>query len=306
MVSLGFNVVGQLLSATDGVFLANNTVNVLRCDVSFDNSWSGLDIFALFAYKGDYYRVIPTVSDGVYSFSVPQAVLVGTGFYFTLYGVPTGEDTVTSRLTTNKVHIRLAESGFTADAKDTSKPLEKTVKIVWVDDDDSKGLRPEYVTGWLNRDSVPYKGVVLTDDVDWEHTDELMDTGTGTTVFAYDLQVLDDYAQSSNVTGDLTTVTYTIKKDVTVKIVWVDNDDSRGIRPSSVNVNLLADGSNVKTVTLNNSNSWEHTETRLDPTKTYTWTIPTVLSYNGSSSVDGDLTTITYTIQVTPPTPGGK
>jgi len=306
MVSYSFNIVGQHLVHSGEVFVANNSLNVLLFRCTFDDAWTGFERYALFRSGGDAYKVAASVNGEYYDFLVPSDVLNGNGFYFTLVGVVGEGDVVVNRLTTNQYFVSLEESGYTDDVKATFTPIEKTVKIIWVDNDDSKGVRPEYVTGWLNKDSVPYKGIVLSEGVGWEHTDELMDTGTGTTIFAYDLQVLDDYAQSSNVTGDLTTVTYTIKKDVTVKIVWVDNDDRQGLRPSSVNVNLRADGSVVKTVTLNGSNSWEHTETGLDPTKTYTWEIPSVLYYNGSSSVDGDLTTITYTIRQGPTPPGGK
>ena len=299
MVSLGFNVVGQLLSATDGVFLANSSVNVLLFRCTFDDAWTGFERYALFRSGKDAFKVAPSINGEYYDFLVPSDVLNGNGFYFTLVGVVGEGDVVVNRLTTNKVYIRLAESGYTDDVKATFTPIEKTVKIIWSDNDDSKGLRPEYVTGWLNKDSVPYKGIVLSEGVGWEHTDELTDTGTGTTVFAYALEVLDDYAQSSNVTGDLTTVTYTILPSSTVKVVWVDDDDSRGLRPESVTVAFKADNVTSKYVTLNSGNGWEHTETGLDPTKTYTWQNPGVNGYIGSSSVSGDLTTITYTIRPT-------
>lgn len=305
MVSYSFNIVGQHLVHSGEVFVANNSLNVLLFRCSFDDAWDGFERYALFRSGKDAFKVAPSINGEVYDFLVPSDVLSGNGFYFTLVGVVGSGETVVNRLTTNQYFVSLVESGFTDDVQATFTTVEKTVKIIWSDDDDSKGVRPEYVTGWLHKDSVPYKGVVLSEGVGWEHTDEMICAETGTSVFAYDLQVLDDYAQSSNVSGDLTTVTYTIKKVASVKIVWVDDDNSRGLRPPSVNVTLLADGSLAKTVTLDSSNGWEHTETRLDPTKTYTWTSPNVHGYNYSSSVDGDITTITYRI-TQGPTPGGK
>ena len=45
----------------------------------------------------------------------------------------------------------------------------------------------------------------------------------------------------------------------TVKKVWKDSENSRGTRPKSIAVRLLADGKEVKTVLLNEENGWTHT-----------------------------------------------
>ena len=302
MVSYNFNVSGQHLVHSGEVFVANNSLNVLLFRCTFDDAWTGFEKYALFISGGDAFKVAPSVNGEYYDFIVPSDVLGGNGFYFTIVGVVGSGETVVNRLTTNQYFVSLAESGYTDNVKATFTPLEKTVKIVWSDDDDSKGLRPSYVTGWLNKDSVPFKGIVLSDGVGWGHTDELMDTGTGTSTFSYALESLEDYSQSSSVSGELTTVTYTILPSSTVKVVWVDDNNSRGLRPESVNFAFKENSVVIKTVTLNASGNWEHTETGLDPTKTYTWQGVGVTGYYPPNiRVSGDTTTITYTIQNTPP-----
>ena len=59
---------------------------------------------------------------------------------------------------------------------------------------------------------------------------------------------------------DQTVTPYTEYTKISVKKVWDDNEDQDGIRPSTVDVCLLADGKQVgRTVELSENNGWEYT-----------------------------------------------
>src|SRR5699024_8197954 len=47
--------------------------------------------------------------------------------------------------------------------------------------------------------------------------------------------------------------------EVVVNKVWEDKDNQDGVRPTSVTVNLLANGVEIDEVNRNESNSWTHT-----------------------------------------------
>lgn len=53
--------------------------------------------------------------------------------------------------------------------------------------------------------------------------------------------------------------------------IWEDDDDSSGLRPDEIRVDLLRDGRVYSTKTLSGSNSWKYTWTGLDPA--YKWTV---------------------------------
>ena len=138
MVSYNFNVSGQHLVHDNEVFVANGSLNVLLFRCSFDDAWTGFERYALFISGGDAFKVAPSVNGEYYDFIVPSDVLTGNGFYFTIVGVVISGETVVNRLTTNQYFVSLAESGYTDKVKATFTPLEKTVKVLWSDDDDSK------------------------------------------------------------------------------------------------------------------------------------------------------------------------
>ena len=80
----------------------------------------------------------------------------------------------------------------------------------------------------------------------------------------------------------------TVKTSVTVNKIWDDANNQDGVRPSSLKVNLLADGVKVKDATLNDTNGWSYTFSNLNANSngqpiTYTVTedsIPAVEGHN--------------------------
>lgn len=90
---------------------------------------------------------------------------------------------------------------------------------------------------------------------------------------------------------------------VTVRKVWVDDDNARNLRPASLLVTL----SNGMTVTLSEANGWSATISGLPAEQggkkiTYTWQEAEVLGYTQTGyAVNGAVTTITNTVWKLPP-----
>ena len=91
-----------------------------------------------------------------------------------------------------------------------------------------------------------------------------------------------------------------ISHSVSVKVVWVEPDGDTSLRPSTLNFGLKENGTSVANYILNTGNEWSATVYYLDSSLTYTWLPPDVLRYYRTSSVDGDLTTFTFTKEVRP------
>lgn len=82
-------------------------------------------------------------------------------------------------------------------------------------------------------------------------------------------------------------------KTVTVQAVWNDEEDSRGIRPSSVKVTVFDNETSIGNVTLNAKNNWSKSYENVPQSHTYTITAPEETGYD--REVSG--TTVTYSIQ---------
>lgn len=71
-------------------------------------------------------------------------------------------------------------------------------------------------------------------------------------------------------------------KTVYVQSNWDDDDNARGVRPSSVKVNVFDNEQSVGSVTLNAKNSWTKTYENVPVSHNYTITAPDVLEYEKS------------------------
>ncbi len=98
------------------------------------------------------------------------------------------------------------------------------------------------------------------------------------------------------------TYTYTAPETVeaTVKKVWDDNDNQDGIRPASLTVDLLKNGTKIDEVTLNAGNNWSATKSGLKKydngvLNVYTWSEPTITGYTSATTTQDTVTTFTNT-----------
>ena len=149
-----------------------------------------------------------------------------------------------------------------------------TVKKVWNDANDIDGKRPTSVTVTLtiNGDKSTESAHTKTLDAGngWtatiEHLPEKKD-GVAINYGWAEETVHADYTVAYATEGAITTVTNTHtpeETETTVTKVWEDNNDQDGIRPDHIDLKLLADGTQIKTVRLEGAgNSWSYTEEHL-------------------------------------------
>ena len=182
------------------------------------------------------------------------------------------------------------KSDGTLEFKNSYTPGKTSVTVTktWEDENDQDGIRPDSVEVTLLADGAPVEqegitaAVTLNDDNSWtytwtdlnlmkagqeieytvEETETAVITGTdGPGTYAY--EVSGDAESGYTVTNTHTPET----TEVSVTKAWEDADDQDGIRPESVEVKLLADGSVQDTQTLSESNSWTYTWEELDKFK---------------------------------------
>ncbi len=188
-----------------------------------------------------------------------------------------------------------------------------TVTKAWDDNNDQDGLRPNsvkvqlYANGEKSGDAV-----TLAADDNWAYTWTGLAEKANKKAITYTVKEVSDVngysATTSAVENGNVTITNTHNPSttsVTINKVWDDNDNQDGIRPTSVTVNLLADGEVVKTadVTPNADGDWTYTFTDLaeySNGKKVAYTVEEANTPEGyTSSVDGTTITNTHTPETT-------
>ena len=190
---------------------------------------------------------------------------VGTHKY-TISEVAGSEPGVTYDTTIQEVEVKVEKVSATElkataskEAKDlvftnkyTPAKTSVSVKKAWDDKDNQDGKRPTSITVKLLADGQDTgKTLELNAANGWAGSFTDLDTDKGGASIKYTVVEEPVTGYTSEVTGDATsgfiiTNTYTPETvDVTVTKNWNDNNDQDGKRPSSITVNLLADGTKV-------------------------------------------------------------
>lgn len=190
---------------------------------------------------------------------------VGTHKY-TISEVEGDETGITYDKTVQEVEVKVEKVSATElkataskEAKDlvfknvyTPAKTEVRVNKIWKDADNQDGKRPSSITVKLLADGQETnQTLVLNAANNWAGSFTNLDTDKGDASIKYTVVEEPVTGYTSEVTGDATsgfiiTNTYTPETvDVTVTKNWKDNNDQDGKRPSSITVNLLADGTKV-------------------------------------------------------------
>ncbi|MBR0472988.1 MAG: Cna B-type domain-containing protein, partial [Methanosphaera sp.] len=150
----------------------------------------------------------------------------------------------------------------------THVPLVKEVNVikVWDDHDDEHKLRPDSVQVQLFADGEKYgETTTLTSNGNWRHTfTNLPVNFDGKEIIYVVKEVIlpEEYYNTINVTGNTVTITNIFDPEhAHVKVIkeWDDNHDSDKLRPTSVQVQLYANGEKQgNPVTLSQANYWRH------------------------------------------------
>ena len=221
------------------------------------------------------------------------------------------------------------QDGYTFAVTNSHEPetISKSVTKIWKDDNNQDHSRPTSIEVYLlgNGETVmePEKDVTaqganddsdssepqeyvltLNDDNDWTGTWYALPKYSGGELISYEAVErevnrgdLAQYSPSQNFdengnfilinTRQSATVTRTVSK------LWNDGDNMDSIRPAYVKINLLANGTPLKTVNLSADNNWKATWTDLPANSdgtaiTYSVTEDAVSGYNAEIRTDGD------------------
>lgn len=165
-------------------------------------------------------------------------------------------------------------TGFNIVNRYSPEQTSVTVNKVWNDGDDQDGIRPASVTVTLYADGVEKASCDLTAAGSWQHTFTGLDKykivdGEGGHLIAYTVDeeaadVPNGYTKSSvtgTVAGGYTITNVHTPATVTVSgtKTWDDSNDQDGMRPDSITIHLLADGTEVQTKEVTAADNWQYT-----------------------------------------------
>ncbi|PNZ36416.1 Cna B-type domain-containing protein, partial [Staphylococcus lutrae] len=135
----------------------------------------------------------------------------------------------------------------------------------WDDKDNQDGKRPEKVTVNLLANGEKVKSTEVNTKTSWKYAFEDLPKYADGKAITY--TVTEDHVEDYSTTIEGTTITnhYTPgETTATVTKYWEDDNDQDGKRPGSIEVELYADGQATgQKATLNESNNWTHTWTKL-------------------------------------------
>ena len=147
--------------------------------------------------------------------------------------------------------------------------IDITVKKEWNDNNNNDNVRPDSVTVNLKNGNETVDTVVLNENNKWTHTFNVPE---------YDEVAKIEYTVEENsVKGYTAEINGTIEegfvitnthaddtKDITVTKVWDDKDNYNNKRPETVMIVLLANGEEVNSTLLSESNNWTYTFEKLN------------------------------------------
>ncbi len=181
-------------------------------------------------------------------------------------------------------------NGYDVENSHTPATTSRSVTKVWNDANNQNGMRPSSIkvqlyaetqhpliktyTSMVSVSGTKYKfgaEVELSESNGWSHRwNDLPEylEGQKVTYTCGEVGTVNEYTTAcSEENGNFTiTNTYTPgKTSVSVTKIWDDQNNKDGLRPTEVEVELLANGKSInKTVKLNAANNWTHTWTDLD------------------------------------------
>ena len=164
--------------------------------------------------------------------------------------------------------------GYTITNTHTPETINIPIKKVWEDNNNQDGIRPKNITITLFADGEEVEGKkvqIKGDENEWTYTYENLPKYANGVEIIYTINETGvPQGYDSSKTGDMAngftiTNTHTPEvRDISVKKVWVDNDNQDGIRPTSIELILKANGTEKQRHTLEgNGNEWTYTFTNL-------------------------------------------
>jgi hypothetical protein len=161
------------------------------------------------------------------------------------------------------------ENGFQLINEHDSETTMRTVTLVWRDEDNRDGVRPDTVTYTLHgSDGSEQEKTVNKDDAWADVVFEGLPVYQNGQRISYILteSAIDGYANDIRSSGNTFTVTNThIPETVNVDVtkIWTDGENQDGNRPDSISVILTGSDGKRYTTTITAANNWKHTFMKL-------------------------------------------
>lgn len=161
------------------------------------------------------------------------------------------------------------EDGFQLINEHDSETTMRTVTLVWRDEDNRDGIRPDTVTYTLHGSDGSEQEKTVNKDDAWADVvfEDLPVYQNGQRIY-YTLTepAIDGYANDIRSSGNTFTVTNThIPETVNVDVtkIWTDGENQDGNRPDSISVILTGSDGKRYTTTITAANNWKHTFLKL-------------------------------------------
>ena len=166
------------------------------------------------------------------------------------------------------------ETGFKITNKHIPEVTQIPVEKIWEDSENQDGKRPSSISVNLLANGTVVKGKSLELNVsnNWKGTFSnipVYSNGTKITYTVAEVNLPEEY--TAEIIGDSKTGFKITNKyipeiiQISVEKIWNDNGNQDGIRPNTINVTLLANGTEVsgKTAELSDTNNWKNIFTNL-------------------------------------------
>ena len=152
-----------------------------------------------------------------------------------------------------------AAAGFTVTNSRTPETITISGEKTWVDNDNAYNTRPDSITirVWNGATEVANKTITAANDWAWEFTG--LAKYAGGQLINY--SITEDAVANYNTTYNGYNVTNTLSPDsvnITGTKTWNDNNDQDGIRPTSVTINLMADGEKIDEAVVSEATGWAY------------------------------------------------
>ena len=161
------------------------------------------------------------------------------------------------------------EDGFQLINEHDSETTMRTVTLVWRDEDNRDGVRPDAVTYTLHGSDGSEQEKTVNKDDAWNDVvfEDLPVYQNGQRI-SYTLteSAIDDYTNDIRSNGNTFTITNTHipeTANVDVTKIWTDGENQDGNRPDSISVILTGSDGKRYTTTITAANNWKHTFLKL-------------------------------------------
>ena len=247
---VNFSIPDDYTGNLDYCFFGNDDMFVFLCNEDYSNARLILDTGGVHDSIGEYVNLWDCIDKST----------TGKTYKLVTYFMERG-----SSSSVCWTRFTLPNASFNDVERISHKDL--TIQKIWDDDNDMDNIRPDHVHLQVSQNEELYleKDVTAKDNWIWEIADAPVYDEDGN---VYEYTVRESNVQEgyeASVEGLTVTNTHIPSERISlnIKTDWNDGNNVDNIRPESVSVRVLRDGTYLRTLTLNRTNEWKTTLTGL-------------------------------------------